>query len=63
VVSITPAGLGIADASYLYIYHLEGIPPATLGAFFVLIRGISLSMPVLLFLLVTGLVRSKTRLH
>lgn len=61
MVSITPAGLGIADASYLYVYHLEGIPSATLGAFFVLNRVITLSMPVLLLFFVTGLVQHRRR--
>ncbi len=55
LVSITPGGLGIADASYIYLYHLQGIPSDTLGAFFIVNRSISLSMPILLFFLVLGL--------
>jgi len=57
LVSITPGGLGIADASYMYLYHLQGVSSESLGAFFLLNRGISMLIPVLLFFLVLGLMQ------
>jgi uncharacterized protein (TIRG00374 family) len=57
VVAFTPSGLGIADLTSVYLYELYGVPAGPLGATVVLVRAITLMLPIVLFLIAFSLGR------